>query len=618
MTAKHMMTTADDQALSELLMRCTAVKMAEYERLRRGAADILFWDLIVITATDEAQAACYRTQLSRKVASREIPRSRYHVVPDPPGPKIGNGGATLWAMAEMDRIYDAEHLETWRMLIIHAGGYSKRLPNVSIIGKIFAAVPCGDPVFQMLEVKLATYVDFPAKMSPGSVFVTCADDIELFDGTGDLSLDRKGFTALGHPSSLAIGTTHGVFALDKASRDTAARRHSKSSSSSSNNGSSKDDDASSRPPQPPCVTGGCTRFLHKPSIERMRAAGVVIPGTEKVYTDSAYCFCRDTARHLIAFWEEHQPLTCEIDAYGDFLQALGPEATDEYCGDVANVIAVEDSLTKTRRALFEHLKGTQLNVVLCDESKFYHIGTVPEYRFHYCRDPFFRSEMALSSRAAAQGSTRGECPESCIIQSVLAPGCTVGPGSVVEYCRLGVGSSVGADCVVSCLELPAGTRVPESLFMHTAALKGGFATVVLGGCKCEDFKAKAKAEVASDKLTFCDVPLGAAFERIGRTISSVWPASAKDSSAPCMLWTAKLYPLLPTMAESVAFALRIAACARGGEDAPLPPEWTGLECLQMADLLSRKDMDAALAWRDALKPPTRDPLRPNPCHEIVV
>jgi len=76
---------------------------------------------------------------------------------------------------------------------------------------------------------------------------------------------------------------------------------------------------------------------------------------------------RQTAKHLLQFYKEHAPLTCEIDAYGDFLQALGPEATAEYCGDVKNVISVEAGLTKTRLALYEHLKGCKLNVVLCDQ-----------------------------------------------------------------------------------------------------------------------------------------------------------------------------------------------------------------------------------------------------------
>ena len=72
-------------------------------------------------------------------------------------------------------------------MLIHAGGYSQRLPNVSVIGKAFMALPCGkgesapkgllfdfqsdvaagDPMFQMLEALLMMYIDFPARMDSG-------------------------------------------------------------------------------------------------------------------------------------------------------------------------------------------------------------------------------------------------------------------------------------------------------------------------------------------------------------------------------------------------------------------------------------------------------------------
>ena len=30
-----------------------------------------------------------------------------------------------------------------RVLLLHAGGYSQRLPSVSVVGKIFMGLPCG-------------------------------------------------------------------------------------------------------------------------------------------------------------------------------------------------------------------------------------------------------------------------------------------------------------------------------------------------------------------------------------------------------------------------------------------------------------------------------------------
>ena len=66
----------------------------------------------------------------------------------------------------------------------------------------------------MLELKLAMYIEFPQRMKPG-MFVSSADCIELYDLSGDWSFENTGFTALAHPSPIEIGTTHGVYVLDK-------------------------------------------------------------------------------------------------------------------------------------------------------------------------------------------------------------------------------------------------------------------------------------------------------------------------------------------------------------------------------------------------------------------
>lgn len=70
----------------------------------------------------------------------------------------------------------------------------------------------GDPPFQMVELQLALFIEFPEQMSPG-IFVVASDILVLFNSDGDLSFTKPGFTALAHPSPIVIGTTHGVFAL---------------------------------------------------------------------------------------------------------------------------------------------------------------------------------------------------------------------------------------------------------------------------------------------------------------------------------------------------------------------------------------------------------------------
>lgn len=78
----------------------------------------------------------------------------------------------MYALVELEKLYPKDLGES-KVLLIHAGGFSKRLPNVSVTGKIFAVLPFGDPIFTMLEMKLASYIEFPARMSPGVSFFPC-------------------------------------------------------------------------------------------------------------------------------------------------------------------------------------------------------------------------------------------------------------------------------------------------------------------------------------------------------------------------------------------------------------------------------------------------------------
>ncbi len=62
-----------------------------------------FWDVILLTASDVDQAAAYEAQIEAKLSRKEIPPARYFVIADPPGPKIGNGGATLEALRWLEQ-----------------------------------------------------------------------------------------------------------------------------------------------------------------------------------------------------------------------------------------------------------------------------------------------------------------------------------------------------------------------------------------------------------------------------------------------------------------------------------------------------------------------------------
>jgi len=49
-----------------------------------------FWDVIVITASDEEQKKVYEIQIEDKLKRNELPKGiPIHISADPPGPKIG-------------------------------------------------------------------------------------------------------------------------------------------------------------------------------------------------------------------------------------------------------------------------------------------------------------------------------------------------------------------------------------------------------------------------------------------------------------------------------------------------------------------------------------------------
>ena len=208
--------------------RKTYKKFCEIRGKSKYEIAFRFWDVVVLTASDNEQKLAYEMQIAGKLHRREIPQGvDYLVISDPPGPKIGCGGATMNVVAHLADKY-AERLDSLYILLINAGGQSQRLASASALGKVFTALPMGSPPWQVLELKLAAYLLLLARMSPGYLHVA-SDTIEIFDlgdnmEFSDWNFARPGLTALAHPSSLDIGSTHGVFVFNKSTSESKVTR----------------------------------------------------------------------------------------------------------------------------------------------------------------------------------------------------------------------------------------------------------------------------------------------------------------------------------------------------------------------------------------------------------
>uniref|UniRef100_A0AAY4BE73 GDP-fucose pyrophosphorylase domain-containing protein n=1 Tax=Denticeps clupeoides TaxID=299321 RepID=A0AAY4BE73_9TELE len=550
------------------LRKASEEKLRRFDRLRgKEVRPGQFWDLVIVTAADEEQRAAYEVQISEKLCRNELPLGiPYQVFADPPGPKIGNGGSTLYSFSHLEKKY-GETLSSLRVILIHAG--SGCLVQAHW-GRSSWPCPFGDPLYQMLELKLAMYVDFPARMRPG-VLVTCADDIELYSVSEDVEFNKPGFTALAHPSALSIGTTHGVFVLEPEERSEVNEMEYRL----------------------------CVQFLHKPSIDEMQKSGAVCKrkqGTcreeEFVYTDSTYYMDYSTVLKLLGMLEEIGPLDCEIDAYGDFLQALGSGASIEYTNNTVNVTKRENSLVEVRQKIFYHLRGIPLNVVVLNKSKFYHIGTSEEYLLHFTGQSGLREELGLLHAAF----TLCECSVGCVMHSVVHPSSVVSAGSVVEYSRIGSSVTVGHGSIVSGCWINAGLTVPPRTFMHTLAVnlngQAGFVTVAFG--TNDNLKNTVASPADLSGLVLFGTSLLECVERVGLCPESVRFSGEKLA---CSLWNLCLFPVCSDLQSSSSKSLEVVQALCSGSGFTLAKD-TRLVSLQ--ESLQNKSHEEMLKFRRKL------------------
>ena len=119
------------------------------------------WDYVILTASNEEQAKGYRSQIEERLEKKLLPAdTHYAVLPDPDGKRVGSGGATLQVLRylsgqEKEESAAAEDSDCSgesrspgrnlfggkRILVIHSGGDSKRVPQYSACGKLFSPVP---------------------------------------------------------------------------------------------------------------------------------------------------------------------------------------------------------------------------------------------------------------------------------------------------------------------------------------------------------------------------------------------------------------------------------------------------------------------------------------------
>ena len=171
------------------------------------------WDAVVLTASSERQAEMYRGEIQRRQLSGALPDgTEFLVVPDPGDRRVGSGGATIHALGVL-----AKGLDWWRthrVLLVHSGGDSRRLPQYSPVGKLFGVLPC-----RTRAGETTTVFDDTMELSgawaegiPNGVLVASGDVVLRFDASG-VEWGRPGVTGMAMRLDAETGSHHGVYVV---------------------------------------------------------------------------------------------------------------------------------------------------------------------------------------------------------------------------------------------------------------------------------------------------------------------------------------------------------------------------------------------------------------------
>ncbi len=393
--------------------------------------DAVTWDYVVLTASNEAQAKAYEAQIQHRLSMGALPqKTTYAVIPDPDGKRCGSGGATLAVLRYIAEREGREALKRLRILCIHSGGDSKRVPQYSACGKIFSPVPRTLP-----DGRRSTLFDefmygmsgVPSRIANG--LLVCSGDVLLLFNALQLDFYGEGAAALSIKEKVQTGKNHGVFL---------------------GNGE-----------------GHVERFLHKQTVETLTAMGAVDKNGNVDIDTGAVIFSGklvetlyglvDTPAKFAALVNEH----VRLSFYADFLYPLAKGSTLEAFYRETPEGEFSPELTAAREQIWNALNGYPMKLVRFSPAAFLHFGTTAELRRLMTDDmPRYRF---LNWSGVTNSNYHGDA--FAVYNSYIHTDATIGSGCYIEDCDIGSGVTVGDGAVVSGVTLRDVT-VPSDVVLH--------------------------------------------------------------------------------------------------------------------------------------------------------
>ncbi len=503
------------------------------------------WDYVILTASNAQQAQGFETQIAERQKVGFLPRkTHFAVIPDRDGKRVGSGGATLGVIK-----YIAEHtgktdFSGLRILVIHSGGDSKRVPQYSALGKLFSPVPHKLPngrAATLFDEFMIAMSSVPSRVKEGMLLLS--GDVLLLFNPLQIDYSGEGAAAISFKENVETGKNHGVFLNGK--------------------------------------DNNVAKFLHKQSVETLKECGAVNERGAVDIDTGAVIFSTDMLNSLYSListdadYDKYVNDKVRLSLYGDFLYPLATESSleqfylekpeGEFC----------DELHEARTRVWDILRPYNLKLLRLAPAKFIHFGTTKEIQKLMAGGIDSYRELGWDKHinSSINSSTAG-------YNSVLSSGAKIGKDCYLEVSYVHESATVGDNVVLSYIDIH-NEVIPSDVVLHGLKQRDGKFVARIYGIndnpkECAIFGKPLSDFIADNKLDVAD--LGVDYNGT--------------------LWTADLYPTCDTIVEAVSSALNIYDMAHGKGDSE---KWKKATRKSLCSGFNEADPDAIIAWDNRMQ-----------------
>ena len=524
----------------------------DYERSLKKKSFIK-WDYIILTASNEAQAMAYRNQIENRLEKGLLPEeTTYAVLPDPEGKRVGSGGATFQVMRYIaDQEPERENpFKNRRILVIHSGGDSKRVPQYSAIGKLFSPVPRELPDGRsstLFDEFIVGMSGVPSRIQEG-MLVLSGDVLLLFN---PLQIDAQfdGAAAISIKEPVATGKNHGVFLND-------GHDYVK-----------------------------C--FLHKQTEERLREMGAVNNAGNVDLDTGAVLFGSALLQALFRListggkvdekkFRQFCNEEARISFYGDFLYPLANDSTLEDFYKEAAEGQLNEALHECRTQIWNAIHHFSMKLLCLSPAEFIHFGTTRELRSLVTKDvqdyEFLDWKMQVNSAVQKEGFAAHN--------AYVGSRAKIGKEAYLENCYVLGNSEVGDGTVLSHVRI-MDRKIPEQIVMHGIELTGGKKVIRIYGVP-DNPKGKYPGEVS-----FLGTTLNQFMAHNKVTKEELWKGEET------YLWFADLYPVCDDREDALDMAEIIYKMAHGTATKEEISRWRESERMSLYSSFNAADIEAS-------------------------